>query len=509
MKRKVLSLLLVMVMGMSLLVGCGGHTDEDADAGNNTIVNQESDSGEKETEVDNTIEEQESDKDVTDANNSITYYTFSLCWDQELEQSAVVSYDPEKVRVIDLSYNAAKFQWLDRKNVELLLMCEADNSSVEDVYQKEMKSMEDDDFSVSELTEKKVGNCTVFRSDGVFDASGTVGFEFFATQLENGMVLYAVYSPGFENQVYLDEMLPYVLAYVATGDGAYLIPTDFGSPNEEDENTRPEGIEWDTYFEVTSIGGVKVKVYYDPDVIIDCYVSDMEFYLYDTQGNKYTFAIADFATAEERMMNITNYLLSEDNKYQNVPEDSEIMEGGAGNYPLKYYELCYEALSYGGEEWLPASYSEAIIELGAGIICVFDGEYFMNADTNLGEVLGAIQFIVEESERPSAEEKDEMVTYEWPDFLPKRPEAFEVLEVTIDQENNATHYSIDVGMVDYQTVKNYVDEIKNAGCDLENGHEKYSEEVGFIAFEGALDNHIITIYYDVEWNIFEIIIGEI
>lgn len=97
---------------------------------------------------------------------------------------------------------------------------------------------------------------------------------------------------------------------------------------------------------------------------------------------------------------------------------------------------------------------------------------------------------------------------EWPVFLPECPDAFEVLDVTVDQENNATRYNIDVELVDYHTVKDYVDEIKNAGCDLENGHEKYSEEGGYIAFEGVLDNHIISVYYDVEWNVFEIIIEE-
>lgn len=39
-----------------------------------------------------------------------------------------------------------------------------------------------------------------------------------------------------------------------------------------------------------------------------------------------------------------------------------------------------------------------------------------------------------------------------------------------------------MGLVDYQIVMDYIDEIINAGCDLENGIEKYSEEGGFIAF---------------------------
>lgn len=91
-----------------------------------------------------------------------------------------------------------------------------------------------------------------------------------------------------------------------------------------------------------------------------------------------------------------------------------------------------------------------------------------------------------------------------------RGEAFDILGYDKAQGMQILRdkMAIDVGLVDYQTVKDYVDEIKNAGCDLENGHEKYSEESGYIAFEGVLDNHIISVYYDVEWNVFEIIIGE-
>lgn len=201
-----------------------------------------------------------------------------MCWDEELKQSAVVSFDSEKVELIDLNKNAAKFQWLDKKDVTLLLMCEDGNSSVEDLYQKEMKSLENDGLSVSELTEKEVGYYTVLRSDGVWNFDGTVGFEFFALKLENGMILYAVHLPGFENQVYLDEMLPYVLAYATTGDGTRMVPASFGFP-DENTDTSSEA-QWDTYFEVTSLGGVKVKVYYDPDVVAGHYTFDPEFFPY-------------------------------------------------------------------------------------------------------------------------------------------------------------------------------------------------------------------------------------
>ena len=263
MKRKLLGILFTMIMSMSLLVGCGESTKESTADVNSTVENQEAASSENEMTEDNPFED----------------YTFSLCWDEDLKQSAVVSYNPEKVKLTNLSYNAANFRWLDRTSVELLLMCEYENPSVEDLYERKMK-IHEDNMSVSELTEKQVGDYTVLRSDAVWKNDGTVGFEFFALPLENDMILYTVYAPGFENQVYLDEMLPFVLANVTTGDGTWLRPESY-NPDEEMEEETPDGIEWDTYFEVTSFGGVKVKVYYDPDVIMSYSVYDPEFYLTD------------------------------------------------------------------------------------------------------------------------------------------------------------------------------------------------------------------------------------
>lgn len=125
MKRKLLGILLTMIMGMSLLVGCGENTNETTD------------------NVNSAVEDQESDTNTIGDENPFGEYTFSLCWDEDLKQSAVVSYNPEKVKLTKLSRNGAHFRWLDRKSVELLLMCEKDNSSVEDLYEKKMKIHED------------------------------------------------------------------------------------------------------------------------------------------------------------------------------------------------------------------------------------------------------------------------------------------------------------------------------------------------------------------------------
>lgn len=372
MKRKVLNFLLVMAMGMLLLNGCGENTSEST------------------ADVNSTVENQEAGMEATGEDNPFAEYAFSLCYDKELKQSAVVSYNPEKVKLTDLSYNAANFRWLDRTSVELLLMCEKNNPSVEDLYDKKMKTHEGDDMSVSELAEKQIGDYIVLRGDAVWNHDGRVGFEFFALPLENNMILYAVHLPGFENQVYLDEMLPYVLANVTTGDGTRLIPESYNSDEEMEEET-PDGVEWNTYFEVTSFDGVKVKVYYDPDVIMSYSVYDPEFYLTDAEGNEHMFALYDHATAEEYRQAREEYFNQQ--KMLEEVSVSELQESRAGEYIIKSFLASYLMYSYDGSgEQYPAFTQEAIIELGSGVVCVFDDTY-MNEHPEFGTFLNSMKFV--------------------------------------------------------------------------------------------------------------------
>ena len=382
MKRKLLGMLFTVIMMMSLLVGCGGDANEST--GNVSTDN-----------VSSEVENQESDTNATDEDNPFADYTFSLCWDEDLKQSAVVSYNSEKLKLTHLSYNAANFRWLDRTSVELLLMCEYENPSVEDLYEKKIKIHEGDDMSVSELTEKQIGDYTVLRGDAVWNYDGTVCFEFFALPLENDMILYAVHAPGFENQVYLDEMLPYVLANVTTGDGTWLRPESYNPEEEEDTS---DGMEWDTYFEVTSFAGVKVKVYYDPDVIKSYSTYDPEFYLTDADGNEHMFALYDHATAEEHRQNREEYFNQQ--KILDEVYVSELQESQAGEYTLYSYRADYLMYSYDGSgEQYPASTQAAIIELGFGVVCVFDDTYMYEHPEQFGVFLNSMKFVCDSGEQ--------------------------------------------------------------------------------------------------------------
>ena len=403
MKRKLLGILFTVVMSMSLLVGCGEKTKESADAVNGAVE----ESNENEITTDNTTE-------TAGEENPFADYTFSLCCDEELKQSAVVSYNPEKVKLTRLSNNAANFKWLDRTSVELLLMCEYENPSVEDLYEKKIK-IHEDGMSVSELTEKQIGDYTVLRSDAVWD-DGTVGFEFFALPLENGMILYALHLPEFENPVYLDEILPYILANATTGDGTRIRPESY-NPDEEVEEETPDGMEWNTYFEVTSFGGVKVKVYYDPDVVKSYSTYDPEFYLTDADGNEHMFAIYDHATAEEHRQAREKYF--NDQKMLEEVSVSELLEYQAGEYTIKSFWADYLIYSYDGSgEQYPASTQEAIIELGSGVVCVFD-ETYMNEHPEFGTFLNSMKFVCDSGKQPENTIEEEVIEENEVDMKPE------------------------------------------------------------------------------------------
>ena len=69
------------------------------------------------------------------------------------------------------------------------------------------------------------------------------------------------------------------------------------------------------------------------------------------------------------------------------------MEYQAGEYTIKSFWADYLMYSYDGSgEQYPASTQEAIIELGSGVVCVFDDTY-MNEHPEFGTFLNSMKFV--------------------------------------------------------------------------------------------------------------------
>ena len=161
---------------------------------------------------------------------------------------------------------------------------------------------------------------------------------------------------------------------------------------EEDEEVSSE-MTLDSFFEVNSINGTNVKVYYAPDVIASAdTLWEPEFSVTDTEGNVYNFAIVDCDTAEEFL----NWRMDQFNSIQSKTngEFSELEEYGVvGENTIKKYNLEYEQISTDDNNnavYTPVSYSECIIELGSVVVC-FD----YTEEQECWDVLAAMKFVVE------------------------------------------------------------------------------------------------------------------
>lgn len=149
----------------------------------------------------------------------------------------------------------------------------------------------------------------------------------------------------------------------------------------------------DTFFEVNSISGTKVKVYYDPNVIASANTYwEPEFSVTDKEGNEYNFTIVDFDTAEEFLKWRIDYFDSIKSKING--EFSELEEYGVvGENVIKKYNLEYDQISTDDNNnaiYTPVSYSECVIELGTVVVCFDNPE-----EQKFWDVFVAMKFVVE------------------------------------------------------------------------------------------------------------------
>lgn len=166
---------------------------------------------------------------------------------------------------------------------------------------------------------------------------------------------------------------------------------DSSNSKEESEDVSSE-MTTDAIFEVNSIGGTKVKVYYDPNTIASTNtVWEPEFSVTDIEGNVYSFVIGDFDTAEdyfERRIDEFNSIQSKTNGEFSEPEEY----GVVGENTIMRYTLEYDQISTDDNNnpvYTPVSYAECIIELDSVVVC-FD----YTEEQKFWDVLATMKFVV-------------------------------------------------------------------------------------------------------------------
>lgn len=166
---------------------------------------------------------------------------------------------------------------------------------------------------------------------------------------------------------------------------------DSSNSEEESEDVSSE-MTADAIFEVNSIGGTKVKVYYDPNAIASTNtVWEPEFSVTDIEGNVYSFVIGDFDTAEdyfERRIDEFNSIQSKTNEEFSELEEYEVV----GENTIMRYTLEYDQISTDDNNnpvYTPVSYAECIIELDSVVVC-FD----YTEEQKFWDVLATMKFVV-------------------------------------------------------------------------------------------------------------------
>lgn len=165
------------------------------------------------------------------------------------------------------------------------------------------------------------------------------------------------------------------------------------SSNKEESEDVTSEMTGDASFEVNSISGTKVKVYYDSNVIASASTLwEPEFSVTDVEGNKYNFVIVDCDTAEdylERRKNEFDSIKSKTNE-----EFSELEENGmVGEHTIIQYTVEYDQISTDDNNnavYTPVSYSECIIELGSVVVCFDNTE-----EQDFSDILTAMKFVVD------------------------------------------------------------------------------------------------------------------
>ncbi len=471
MKRKVLSFLFVMTMGMSLLTGCGKGNDSVAEA-----------------EVNQNVED----------NNDVASEEVDLSFYEEMEvttaegKSVKIYYDPE---IIESWYGDTHTNYEAISNGNSYMFRVEDYESAEEFRENTLQDsqMEDPNAEATALEELQMGGHTVYSFQHTYQHVDIFNDELVDSNTKYGIIELdsdVVFSFCiFEEKGSYDELL-----------GAIKFTLEQNKSDSVEANLQTYEFPAAYYREGSETGILT----YNGD-FVKFTDGDEHFSSFDLMiknDGSYTFNVTLYCQSDSDAESYYQDRLDNLGEY----DVSELKETVINDIPIRYFTYVKKTDGDSNKflncmiDFTDNDYKSRVV------IC----DMFLMLEEEV-MLTGLENFFVDieiEGIKPGAQTEDSEVGNGWPVFLPERPEAFEVLEVTVDQENNATHYNIDVELVDYQIVKDYVDEIKNAGCDLENGHEKYSEEGGYIAFEGVIDNHIITVYYDVEWNVFEIIIGE-
>lgn len=372
MKRKLLSLLLVIAMGISLFVGCGGNNDTSGNGGTNTS--------------------QDENKEVDSSNSEKTEVgmqtcEFSACVEG---QTGILTYNGDLVEVSNSDkINGADF---DVKvtdgnrtyTIGVTLSVNIDMGVEEEIQNdKEWMETKAKTFQVSEIKETTINEIPVQYYSCIYSMNGENENKYFNCFIEfptieeyyNYTIMLRIDSNKEETLILsaLENLLVDVelLGVKPLGVGEMVI-----------ENDKFDDLYYYEEYMSTS-SGKNVKIYFDKEVDLTWEVDSDDnswVYVHDANDDTYGFSVHDATSAEEY---INSYL--QQNDHIEIEKQEEISLSGRTIHAFHFKEK-ETGREYG---------SLGVIELASDVVFTFYYEHVHFGEQGFEEVLGAIRFIVE------------------------------------------------------------------------------------------------------------------
>lgn len=264
--KKHIAILLAALMILSTLIGCGQSTN--ADLENMDAVKTDSTTNSTTNNTDGADVKKEDIKEETARKDQIAIYA---CKEDKGVRSAVITFDTNKLRIHEeqrKSNTGTKFELIGDGST-ISVRCKAE--TVQALYDDTMSHYHGDDYSISELAEKTIGDRTYKCWDMLWD--GKVTDSFYAYEMANGLVVTNAGS-GYDDDANFEEMVSAALVGIEEGDGTtFYPPIDIQVEND------------DSVMVITFDNGDIFSLdYNEPHVALDASRQVIQCDFYDEQG---------------------------------------------------------------------------------------------------------------------------------------------------------------------------------------------------------------------------------
>lgn len=374
MKRKLLSILIVMAMGTSLLAGCGANEANGTSGNAGTNVNQDEN---KEVNFSNS-ENTEVGMQTCEFPACVEGQTGILTYNGDFVQVS----DSDKINGADFDVKVADANRTDTIAVTLSVNIDTD-AEAEIQNDKEWMETKAKTFQISEIKEATINEIPVQYYSCIYSTNGENENQYFNCFIEfptieeyyNYTIMLRIDGKQEEELILgaLENLLVDVelLGVKPLGVGEVIVEND----------------EFDEYKylseQLKTTSGKIVMVYKHMDAGITWEVDPdvpSSIYIYDKNQDVCYFSVSDAASAEEYANNILQW-----NDYLEIGTQEEIQL--AGRTIHVYHFVDKET----GDVFL----SEGVIELASDAVFTFSYNHMNYSESGLEEVLEALRFIVE------------------------------------------------------------------------------------------------------------------